>query len=106
MSTRQNRATPPSLALLDLKRPLTEREAGTLAKSRLATLSMYRKAVDTGNPPRALATAAPGAPPAPRVNPKNASASLAPYDQNRYWPFVRVCDPASARSRLGEYRSS
>ncbi|PYR76412.1 MAG: hypothetical protein DMF86_12385 [Acidobacteria bacterium] len=102
MSTRQNRATPPSLALLDLKRPLTEREAGTLAKSCLATLSMYRKAVDTGKPSRALTTAARRALLHLGGDPQHVSASLKHYDHNRYGPFLGVSDEGSAAGAIRE----
>lgn len=99
MRTRQNGA-PPSLALLDLKRPLTEKEAAALGKACLTTLAMYRDAVTDGKPSAKLRAVARRALLHLGGDPQHVSASLKHYDHDRYGPFLGVSDEGSAAGAI------
>src|SRR3954471_16105115 len=85
---------------LDRIRPLSDREARSLADGCVKTLARYRRAIARGKVSDALRQQARRAFLHLGGDPARATASLRDYDHERYGPFLGVSDEGSAASAI------
>jgi len=87
---------------LDPQRPLTDREARSLADACLKVLASYRSAVARGKASAGLKKQARRAFLHLGGDPARSTASLKDYDHDRYGPFLGVSDEGSAAPAIRE----